>query len=102
MLQDLPAHVQRQIFGINDPSDKTQPRRHQLLVVIGDEDPLDIELYAGFVVHMVQVERRFLGDVKKSDLLQSSFGLGMHIKKRILPVVSKLLIEFGVVLFFEF
>ena len=57
VLQQFAADIQGQIFGIDHPAQKAQPRREKMLAVIGDEDTLYIQLHATFALRMKQIER---------------------------------------------
>mmetsp|Transcript_51803 Transcript_51803/g.144741 ORF Transcript_51803/g.144741 Transcript_51803/m.144741 type:complete len:584 (-) Transcript_51803:908-2659(-) len=43
LLEDLAAHVQGEVLGVNDTPDKSKPPRHQVLELVVDEDALHVE-----------------------------------------------------------
>mmetsp|Transcript_107786 Transcript_107786/g.337535 ORF Transcript_107786/g.337535 Transcript_107786/m.337535 type:complete len:526 (+) Transcript_107786:283-1860(+) len=45
LLQDLAADVQGQVLGVDDAPGEGQPPRHQVLELVVDEDPLDVEAH---------------------------------------------------------
>ena len=101
MLKYFAANVEGEVFGINDPADKAQPCGHKLLVVIGDKNPLNVELYTGLVIHLIQIEGGFFRYEKERGIFQGSLGFCVNIKERFLHVVANLLVELPVVFFFE-
>jgi hypothetical protein len=72
-LQQLAAHVQRQVGRVDHALHKAQVLGHQRLGVVHDEDALHIQLDAGVLVALVQVERGLGGDVQQLRVLGIAF-----------------------------
>ena len=76
--------------------------REEFLGVVHDEDALDVELDAGLVVGLVEIERGLGGDVEESGVLEGAFGAGVEPEERVFPVAGEGLVELLVVVVREF
>ena len=101
LLQDLAADVQRKVFAVDDAADEAQVLRQKLLGVVHDEDALHVELDAGLVVGLVEIERSLRGDVEERGVLKASFGFGVEPEERIFPIAGDGFVEFLVVFVLE-
>ncbi len=101
LLEDLAAHVQGQVVGIDDALDEAQVGGEQVLLVVGDEDALDVELHPRLVVHVEEVEGRLFGNEEKRRVLERALGVSVHVVKRVLRIVGDRLVELVVVLLLE-
>jgi hypothetical protein len=71
--------------------------REEFLGVVHDEDTLDVELDAGLVVGLVEIERSLGGDIEESGVLEGAFGAGVEPEERVFSVTGKGLVELLVV-----
>ena len=78
LLEDLAADVEGQVLGVDDAAHEAQVGRQEFLVVVGDEDAADVELDAGLVVGVVEVEGSLRRDVEEGRVLDGALGLGVH------------------------
>ena len=101
MLEDFTAYVEGEVFAVDDAAYEAQVAGHELLVVVGNEDALDVELDAGFVVDIVEVEGGLFGDVEEGRVLEGAFRLGVDVHEGLIAVVADLLVELLVVLVLE-
>ena len=75
LLQYLARNVERQIARIDHPADEAQIIRQQLLALVGDEDPLHIELKSLLLkVRHQQIERGLFGQEQQRCELVASLG----------------------------
>ncbi len=77
LLEDLAAHVERQVLRVDDAADEAQVHRQELFLVVGYEDPLDVELDPRAVVRAEEVEGGLGGDIEEGRILDRALGLGM-------------------------
>ena len=77
LLEDLAAHVERQVLRVDDAADEAQVHRQELFLVVGYEDPLDVELDTRAVVRAEEVEGGLGGDIEEGRILDRALGLGM-------------------------
>jgi hypothetical protein len=101
LLQDLARDVEREVFGVDNAADKAQVLREQVLGVVHDEDALDVELDAAFVVGLVEIERSLGRNVEEGGVLERAFGAGVEPEEWIFPVAGDGLVELLVVLVLE-
>mmetsp|Transcript_513 Transcript_513/g.1103 ORF Transcript_513/g.1103 Transcript_513/m.1103 type:complete len:411 (-) Transcript_513:1067-2299(-) len=74
LLQRLPRDVQRQILGIDHTLDEVEPLWDELLAVVHDEDPPDVQLdVVALLARLEEVERRAAGDEQQRLELQLTF-----------------------------
>ena len=101
MLQNFAAHVERQIFAVDDAAHETEVCRKQFAVVVGDKHALDVELYAAFVIGLIHIEGRGFRNVKERRIFLRTFGVRVDVHERILSVAAHRFVEFVVVRFFQ-
>ena len=90
--EEIVAHV-------NNTDNKVEVLWHQLVVVLGDEDPSDVKLdVVPLLLGLEQVEWSSLGDVKHSLEFELTFNREVLDGKVVLPVVRDRLVEGGVFL----
>jgi hypothetical protein len=92
-LQQLAAHVERQVGRVDHALDEAQVSRHQRLRVVHDEDALDVQLHARALVAVVEVERRLGRDVEQLRVLAAALDLVVGVGQRRVAVVAHLLVE---------
>ena len=79
------------------PRTKRRYCGQQLLGVVHDEDALDVELDAGLVVGLVEVERGLGGDEEEGGVFERAFGAGVEPEERVFRVAGDGLVELLVV-----
>ena len=97
-LQQFAADVQRQVGRVDHALDEAQVHRQQRLGLVHDEDALDVQLDAGGLLAVPQVERRVRRDVQQLDVLGGAFHPVVRPGQRRLVVVADLLVELLVLL----
>ena len=97
-LQQLAAHVQGQVAGINHAFDKTQVLRQQGFCLVHDEHAAHIEFEAVRVVALVQVKRRFGRQIQQLRVFGIAFYLVVAPGQRVGVVVRQLLVKVFVLL----
>ncbi|MNT13353.1 hypothetical protein D3C72_1483200 [compost metagenome] len=97
-LQQLAAHVEWQVCRIDHALHKPQVLGHQRLCIVHDEDALDVQLDAGVLVTLVQVERRLGGDVQQLCVLGVAFDAVVAPGQRIFKIMADGLVEVLVLL----
>src|SRR6202042_3083634 len=102
LLQDLARDVERKVFGVDDAADEAEILREELLGVVHDEDALDVELDAGLVVGLVEIQGSLGWNVEESSVLKGAFGASVEPEERIFPVSGEGLVELLVVVVGEF
>jgi hypothetical protein len=80
------------------PLTKRRYDRHQRLGVVHDEDALDVQLHAGGLLAVPQVDRRLGRDVQQLRVLGGAFHAVVRPGQRVLVVVADLLVELLVLL----
>ena len=88
-LQDLARDVQRQVGRIDHALDEAQVGRHQLLGVVHDEDALDVQLDAGALLAVPQVERRARRHVQQLRVFAAALDAVVRVGQRSLEVVRR-------------
>ena len=88
LLEDLAAHVQRQVLRVDDAAHEAQVDGQELLLALRDEHALDVQLHPGLVVVAVQVEGRRAGDVEERRVGEGAFHGEMDPVQGILRVVA--------------
>ena len=79
---------------VNDTDNKVEVLGHQLLVVLGNENPSDVKLdVVPLLLLLEQIEWSSLGDVKHSLELELTFNGEVLDGKVVLPVVGDRLVE---------
>ena len=97
-LQQFTRHVQGQVSRINHAFDKAQVGGQQRFGVVHDEDALDVKLDARRLFAVVQILRRFGGDVQELGVLGAAFYPVVGVGQRGLKVVAELLVKLVVLL----
>ena len=98
LLQQLTAHVQRQVSRIHHAFDKSQVGGQQSFGVVHDEDALHIQLHTGRLLAVVQIHRRLAGDVQQLGVFGAAFHAVVRVGQGCFEVVANLFVEI-VVLF---
>ena len=98
-LEQLAAHVERQIGRVHHAFDKAQVNGHQGFCILHDEDALDIKLHTGSLVAVVQIKRGLAWDVQELCVLGAALDSVVTPRQRILKVVRDGLVKGLVVLF---
>ena len=103
LLKHLTRDVERKIFCINDAAHEAQPFRQQLAAFIHDEDATYVELHAILqALAMIKIEGRLARDVEKRACFESALNRGTHAERRLLKIVSNMLVEFVEFRIFDF
>jgi len=97
-LQQLAAHVQRQVVGIDHAFDKAQVARQQRLGIVHDEDAFDVQLQARVALAVVQIHGCFAGDVQQLGVFLLAFHAVVGVRQRIRMVVADLFVKVLVLL----
>jgi hypothetical protein len=97
LLEHFTRNVKREIFGINNTLDETEPFGHQVLTVIHDEDTTNVELdVVSLLLGLEHIERSTLGNVKDSTEFELTFNREMLDSQMVFPIVRESLVEFRV------
>ena len=89
LLEYLAAHVERQVLRVDDAAHEAKVDGQELLLVVGYEDALDVELDAGAIIGAVEVERRLRGNIEEGGVLDRALGLGVN------PMEGRRVVAFG-------
>jgi len=98
VLEELAAHVERQILGVHDAAHEAEPFREHLLRVLHHEHALHVETQAVLAVRREQIERRSRRDEDDARELGGALDLEVLVRERRLPVVREVLVELLVLL----
>ena len=93
VLEQLAAHVERQILGVDDAAHEAEPAREQLLGVVEDEDALHVEAHPVLGVGHPQGERRLLREEDHPRELLHTLDLEGPPRERLLPVAGQVVVE---------
>ncbi len=77
LLEYLAAHVERQVLGIDDAAHEAKVDGQELLLVVGYEDALHVELDAGAIIGAVEVEGSLGRNIEQGGVLDRALGLGV-------------------------
>lgn len=102
VLQDLARNVQRQIVRIYQTTDKAQVVRHELLGIVHDEDTLDVQFQTMLVIAVPHIPRRLRRDIQQAGVLLLTFHTVVARGQRVSEVVGDVLVEFVVLVVFDF
>ena len=102
VLEDFTRHIERQIVGINQATDKAQVVRHELLSVIHDEDTLHIEFQAVFMIAVPHVPRCLGRHIQQAGVLLLAFHAVVAPDQRIGEVMGDMLVELFVLVIADF
>mmetsp|Transcript_858 Transcript_858/g.2667 ORF Transcript_858/g.2667 Transcript_858/m.2667 type:complete len:639 (-) Transcript_858:40-1956(-) len=99
LLQHLAAHVERQRVRIDDAAHEGKVAREQLVKLVGDHDAphVQLDVFDLFVVVLVQVVWRLLGDEEDRLELDLALGVEVGVGERRVVVLGQRLVE-GLVL----
>ena len=97
-LQQLAAHVQGQIGGVDHALHKAQVGGQQGLGVVHDEHAFHIQLDTAFFVAVPQIKRRFAGQVQQLGVFGAAFHLVVAPSQGRLKVVADGFVKLGVLL----
>ena len=97
-MQQLTAHVERQVSRVDHAFDKAQVGGQQGFGVVHDEDALHVELQAALFLAVPQVHRRLAGQVQQLRVLGAAFHAVVGVGQWRLKVVADLLVELVVLL----
>mmetsp|Transcript_62197 Transcript_62197/g.140124 ORF Transcript_62197/g.140124 Transcript_62197/m.140124 type:complete len:837 (-) Transcript_62197:74-2584(-) len=100
LLQLLAGHVQRQVIGVNDATDKAEVAGQQIVKLLGHEHPsnkeLDLSLLRPVVVR--HVEGGLLGEEEDGLELDLALGVEVRVGQGVEIVLGDGLVELGVLL----
>ena len=101
-LQQFAGNVKRQIVRVNQTADEAQIVGQELFGFVHDEDALHEKLQAMYLVAGVQIPRSAGRYIEQRRVFEFTFDAVVRPGKRILKVVTQVLIELLVLLFGHF
>src|SRR4029077_5492031 len=90
------GHVERQVGAVDDTAHEAQVAR-QNIGIIGDEDALDVKLYAAFAVRIKQIERPRARNEQQRGVILPALGAVMNGGGRLVELAGDAAVEIGVV-----
>ena len=97
-LQYFSRDIQRQIGGVHHTLNKTQVIGKQLLGVVHDEDPLNVELKTMPALTVIEIERSLCRNVKQLNVFGTSLNAVMGVGQGIVKAMGKAFIKLFVLL----